>query len=223
MWSLDEFRFDDAIPGSEVFVFDEDHGELVSMTNAEAIQLARSRDMALFAQWPAFPDEEDVSCAIGKLTLPIRWEQLSEAVGAEELDENLWFEAECGGRDILTGNSHTFTGRISAWCQRRDFAAPGVGTDGGARATNVDASCFPTAPLISATSTGHRRNRRARRSRDISTQRRARGGIRTRKPLRTKGFKPSASTSSATRARTVGAPTVVVGTDRVRRYGGGER
>jgi hypothetical protein len=116
MWSLDAFRFDDSIPGSEVYVYDEDQRELVAMTKADALQRARSRDMALIAQWPTFPDEETVSCVIGKLALPVRWEQVSEGSSPEELDENLWFEATCGGRDILTGNGHTFAGRMRAWC-----------------------------------------------------------------------------------------------------------
>ena len=35
------------------------------------------------------------------------------------VDERLWFDASCGGRDFLVGNAHTFTGRMTAWCPRK--------------------------------------------------------------------------------------------------------
>jgi len=33
-----------------------------------------------------------------------------------EPDPLLWFEAPCGGRDLLTGNGGTYPGRMAAWC-----------------------------------------------------------------------------------------------------------
>jgi hypothetical protein len=63
------------------------------------------------------PGRPTLNCdePLSKVTLPLRWERV-EAVG-EEIDERLWFEASCGGRDSLDGrNPHTFIGRMSAWC-----------------------------------------------------------------------------------------------------------
>lgn len=55
------------------------------------------------------------SCIVSKVTLPLRWERLPEEPPAQ-IDERLWFEASCGGRDFVVGNGHTFVGRMAAWC-----------------------------------------------------------------------------------------------------------
>jgi hypothetical protein len=56
MWSLAEFRFDEAIEAAEVEVFDgEKEAEL--MARDDAIALARERGANLVAWWPADPAE----------------------------------------------------------------------------------------------------------------------------------------------------------------------
>ena len=50
---------------------------------------------------------------------PLRWE-LAPA-DPEPIDEQLWFEGSCGGRDFLVdGSGHTFPGRMTAWCPIKD-------------------------------------------------------------------------------------------------------
>lgn len=115
MWSLDEFRFDEAIRADEVLVFDEGK-EAEPMARDEAIALAHERGANLVAWWPsAFDDEETPSCIVAKVSLPLRWERLPEEASFE-VDERLRFEAYCGGRDFIVGNPHTFPGRMAAWC-----------------------------------------------------------------------------------------------------------
>ena len=55
-------------------------------------------------------------CRIGKVSQPIRWEHVPEPEPAEGPDPLLWFEAPCGGRDLLVGSGGTYPGRMSAWC-----------------------------------------------------------------------------------------------------------
>lgn len=59
-------------------------------------------------------DDAAPSCIVAKVSLPLRWEHLP--VEEPAIDERLWFDAPCGGRDFLTGNGHTFIGRMAAWC-----------------------------------------------------------------------------------------------------------
>ncbi|QXC63225.1 hypothetical protein KSP35_10800 [Aquihabitans sp. G128] len=111
MWRLDQFVFGDDVPGDEVYV-DGDGLELVD--KSEALAVAAERGATLFAEWPPSGDPEPLACIVGKVSTPLRWEQTPPV--AQELDEALWFSGACGERDYLVGNSHTFTGRLSAWC-----------------------------------------------------------------------------------------------------------
>jgi hypothetical protein len=52
-----------------------------------------------------------------EVSMPLRWEHVPGQ--AEEPDPLLWFEAPCGGRDLLTGNGGTYPGRMSAWCPEK--------------------------------------------------------------------------------------------------------
>jgi hypothetical protein len=114
MWSLADFRFDEGIQDPEVYV---DRGEgLELVTRDEAMAFAHRRGANLVASWPP-GGESAPSCIVAKVSLPLRWERAP----AEEpaVDERLWFEASCGGRDFLLGNGHTFTGRMLAWCPHK--------------------------------------------------------------------------------------------------------
>lgn len=122
MWRLDEFRFDEGIHALDVDVFDPARGESEPMARDAAIALARARDACLIAWWPAGGDEDQPSCIIGRVTLPLRWEMLPEE-SAPTADPRLWFDAPCGGRDLLLpGQGHTFTGRMSAWCPHQQLS-----------------------------------------------------------------------------------------------------
>jgi hypothetical protein len=118
MWPLDALRYDESIPGDDVYVFDEQLGELVPMSKTHAIERAHASGQHLFTRWLADVDAADgpVTCRIGKLELPLRWESVADETEME-VDEELWFEAPCGGRDFLIeGSPHTFPGRMRAWC-----------------------------------------------------------------------------------------------------------
>lgn len=122
MWSLSQFRFDEAIEASDVVLYGAaQEGEL--MARDAAIVLAHERGANLVTWWPSDGDDAEIpSCIVAKVSLPLRWERTpameptptGQAVPA--VDERLWFEAPCGGRDFLMGNGHTFTGRLTAWC-----------------------------------------------------------------------------------------------------------
>ena len=119
MWPLALLSFDEGIEADEVYLMDPDEGVLVTMTRAEAMERAGAAGLHLVAEWPVSSDSSP-SCTLGRLTLPVRWEQAS--TDAEPVDEDLWFEAPCGGRDYLVdGCGHTFPGRMSAWCPAREL------------------------------------------------------------------------------------------------------
>lgn len=111
MWSLSEFRFDSAIEADEVRL-DRGTGQEVLSRN-EAIAFAHERGANLVAWWPSGGDPAP-SCIVAKVSLPLRWEQVP--IEEPAIDERLWFDATCGGRDFLVGNGHTFVGRMAAWC-----------------------------------------------------------------------------------------------------------
>lgn len=111
MWSLAEFRFDEAIEAAEVYL---DRGTgLELMARDEAIAFARERGANLVAWWPP-AGEAAPSCVVAMVSLPLRWERVP--VEKPAVDERLWFDAPCGRRDFLVGNGHTFVGRMAAWC-----------------------------------------------------------------------------------------------------------
>ncbi len=115
MWRLEEFQYDWDIPGDEVRVADSD-SEINDMPKRLAIDLALDQGLHLIPEWPASPDDDGVLCHIAALQLPPRWEYVPSPDTPATLDEELWFVGSCGGRDLLVGNPHTFTGRIAAWC-----------------------------------------------------------------------------------------------------------
>jgi hypothetical protein len=86
------------------------------MTRAEAIAFARARDANLVASWTPVTGP-DPSCVVAKVSLPLRWERLPAEDPA--FDERLWFDAPCGGRDLIIGSGNTFRGRMAAWCPDR--------------------------------------------------------------------------------------------------------
>ncbi|MBO0827642.1 MAG: hypothetical protein J2P24_07655 [Streptosporangiales bacterium] len=112
MWSLSLFRYDEGIDADEVDVLLDDG--LEPMSRDDAVAYAHERGANLVAWWPA-RDDPRPSCVVSKVTLPLRWERLPDEP-RPEVDERLWFEAGCGGRDLLVGNGHTFVGRMAAWC-----------------------------------------------------------------------------------------------------------
>jgi hypothetical protein len=120
MWPLAAFRFDDGIEARQVHLVNEATGELDLLSRADAIALAHARGANLIASWPNGGDTP--SCFVGKLSLPPRWEAIPPE-DHPDLDERLWFEAPCGGRDLLLqGQGHTFPGRMSAWCPHESVA-----------------------------------------------------------------------------------------------------
>lgn len=111
MWSLAQFRFDEGIEADEVSVLLDDG--LEPMSRDAAIAYAHEHGGNLVAWWP-----DSDSCIVSKVSLPLRWERLP-ALEPPEIDERLWFESTCGGRDFLVGNGHTFVGRMAAWCPEK--------------------------------------------------------------------------------------------------------
>jgi hypothetical protein len=123
MWALRAFRFDDGIKVGEVWLIDEEatSGRLERMLRDEAIAVARARGQHLIAEWPQDSDGDAPCCLIGAVSAPVSWEQLPDNDEVHDnLDERLWFEASCGGRDLLVGNPHTFRGRMAAWCPHQN-------------------------------------------------------------------------------------------------------
>jgi hypothetical protein len=115
MLPLRALRFDDDIGGTEVCVPNAVTGEYEVLDTKETLRIARAQGLHLIAYWPE--DREPESCFIGKLALPLAWEQATDPDPVGDLDTNLWFEAPCGGRDfLLPSNGHTHLGRMGAWC-----------------------------------------------------------------------------------------------------------
>jgi hypothetical protein len=121
MWPLRWFRYDEGITADEVYTYDSESGELDLHPRDLAIAGARERGLSLFLEWPQEETTGPPTCRAGKVTLPLQWEQIPDPV-TKVLDEQLWFEAPCGGRDLLTGNGNTFPGRMAAWCPDKGVA-----------------------------------------------------------------------------------------------------
>lgn len=115
MWPLRWFHYDEAINSPEVYLRD-GPGEEELMPRDEALAIARGRGLHLIPEWPEHLVTGPAPCRIGPVSLPVGWEQVPEPDQPEEADPLLWFEAACGGRDLLTGNGGTYPGRMSAWC-----------------------------------------------------------------------------------------------------------
>jgi hypothetical protein len=114
MWPLRWFHYDEGVDSSEVYL--RDSGEAELMPRDEAVALARSRGLHLIPEGPEQRGTGPASCWIGAVSLPLRREEIPAVEQAGEPDQLLWFEAPCGGRDLLTGNGGTYPGRMSAWC-----------------------------------------------------------------------------------------------------------
>jgi hypothetical protein len=115
MWPLRWFHYDEAIDSPQVYLLD-GPGEAELMSRDEALAIARSRGLYLVPEWPEHLTTGPAWCRIGMVSLPVRWEQLPGPEQTGEPDPLLWFEAPCGGRDLLAGNGGTFHGRMRAWC-----------------------------------------------------------------------------------------------------------
>ena len=115
MWPLRWFRYDEAINSPEVYLQDGPGGSVL-MSREQALDIARSRGEHLILEWPEQTTTGPALCWIGPVSLPVRWEEVSDTEPSQDRDPLLWFEAPCGGRDLLTGNGGTFPGRMSAWC-----------------------------------------------------------------------------------------------------------
>ena len=107
MWPLRWFHYDEEIDSLEVYLRD-GPGEAELMSRDGALAIARSRGLHLVPEWPEQQTTGPSSCLIGAVSLPVGWEQVPEAEQAEDPDPLLWFEAPCGGRDLLTGNGGTY-------------------------------------------------------------------------------------------------------------------
>jgi hypothetical protein len=121
MWPLRWFHYDERIDSEQVYLLD-GPGEPELMSRDDALAIARSRGLHLIPEWPEHLTTGPVCCWIGKVSLPVHWEQDPESARVPEPDPLLWFEAQCGGRDLLTGNGGTFPGRMSAWCPARQVS-----------------------------------------------------------------------------------------------------
>lgn len=121
MLSLRELQHDEGIPGDQVYVLGD--GGLELLDKPAAITQAHALGKHLLAERPVRPGEGPAVCAVTTLRLPLAWEDHDGPAepgtgGVPDHDPELWFEASCGGRDVLLGNAHTFVGRMSAWCPR---------------------------------------------------------------------------------------------------------
>jgi hypothetical protein len=119
MWSLSEFRFDETIDGDEVYLHLEHGEEGEVLPKGLAIDIAHARGANLVPDWPH--QEVPVPCHVALVTEPVRWENAPVDPQPPVIDERLWFEASCGGRDFLSDeNGHTFAGsRRWARCHPR--------------------------------------------------------------------------------------------------------
>ncbi|MCI0685664.1 MAG: hypothetical protein L0Y54_00280 [Sporichthyaceae bacterium] len=113
MWSLADFRFDEAIEAADVYLDRGSGSEL--MARDEAIAFAHQRAANLVAWWPSTADAVP-TCIVAKVSLPLRWERVPVEGSPPPIDERLWFDAACGRRDFIVGNGNTFIGRMAAWC-----------------------------------------------------------------------------------------------------------
>ncbi len=120
MHRLDELLVDEGIGTAEVCLGDDDaesYGDQIPL--ADGIAFARAQGRHLIPSSP-FEHADAPSCQVVRLRLPLEWEQGPVDDHPIEPDEDLWFEAHCGGRDLLTHWScHTFPGRMTAWCPDR--------------------------------------------------------------------------------------------------------
>lgn len=110
---LGELVYDWDIPGDEVALLQPD-SETEYIPKGLAIDIAHAQGRHLVPEFQS--DAEPVFCNIATLALPPRWERGPDRDPGAELDDELWFIGLCGKRDLLTGNPHTFGGRMSAWC-----------------------------------------------------------------------------------------------------------
>jgi hypothetical protein len=117
MWPLSWFHYDEGIDSAEVYLRD-GPGEARLMTREEALAIARGRGLHLIPEWPERLVTGPACCWIGKVSAPPRWEHVPDQ--AREPDPLLWFEAPCGGRDLLTGAGGTYPGRLAAWCPAKN-------------------------------------------------------------------------------------------------------
>ena len=117
MLRLSEFRYDHAIEAEQVWLApgkNGDHIRIVPLT--EAMAEAAALGLSLIQEGPT-SDGETPHCRFGVVAVPVQWEQTEIRDATEFLDEELWFDAPCGGRDfLLPGGPHTFPGRMAAWC-----------------------------------------------------------------------------------------------------------
>jgi hypothetical protein len=116
MWRLDEFRFEEGIDARDVDVFDQARGEVEPMSRDDALVLARSRDAHLIASWPAGYEEDQPSCFIGNVSLPLRWERIPEEAGSILIPACGSTHTAAGETSSSKARGHTFPGRMSAWC-----------------------------------------------------------------------------------------------------------
>ncbi len=113
MWSLADFRLDEAIEAAEVYV---DRGtDLELVARDEAIALAHERGANLVVWLPPAVDAPP-PCIVTKVSVPLRWERVPLEDSPPPIDERLWFDAPCGRRDFIVGNGNTFVGRMAARC-----------------------------------------------------------------------------------------------------------
>src|SRR5216683_3246972 len=102
MWPLRWFHYDEGIDSAEVYLLD-GPGEAELVSRDEALAIARGRGLHLIPEWPEHLTTGQAWCRIGKVSPPLRWEHVPEPEQAEGPDPLLWFEAPCGGRDLVPG------------------------------------------------------------------------------------------------------------------------
>ena len=92
------------------------------MSRDDALAIARDRGLHLIPDFPEHLTDGPASCRIGKVSLPVHWEQDPEAAHGGEPDPLPWFEAPCRGRDLLAGNGGAYPRRMLAWCPARQIS-----------------------------------------------------------------------------------------------------
>lgn len=121
MWPLRWFHYDQQIESEQVYLAGGPR-EAELMPRDQAVAIARQRGLHLIPEWPEHRTTGPVWCWIGPVSVPPRWERVPDPEQPAGPDPLLWFEAPCGGRDLLTGNGGTFPGRMAAWCPDRKVA-----------------------------------------------------------------------------------------------------